>query len=221
MAFVNKKQWRSLEQWSPVAFVVSGVGFLLAFVLLGWELVAVEQIPELLLSMLIIPSFFALFVVGLLGFYPYVASASPRLALGGVVTATIGGISLAVIVVGKVTLDLLGIVGFTEEGPLVGLLFVMLLAYLLSFLFYAVASVRTGRPSRIVGLLLLVIVVEPASGILFDIFGVELGATAPLVTLGIAAVAILAVGYLLRNEATPTDHAEPAPTEVRHGRDDS
>lgn len=89
----------------------------------------------------------------------------------------------------------------------------------MSLLFYGVASIRTGSPSRTVGLLLLVPVVAflgQAVLLLTKILADSVLAGAQLILAGIMAVALLAVGYLLRSEGVPTDRAESVPTEVHH-----
>lgn len=206
--------WERLEQWSPGGFAIGGIGFLIALALLVVDTVATVTVPELALSVVVVPSVFILSLVGLPGFYPYVADESPRLALGGVVAATVAGASIALTTVGKIALDLLGVIGFTEEGPLLAGFFLWLIAFFLSMLFYGVASVRTGEPSRAVGLLLLVIVVEPAATLLNDLVGVDVGIGIAYATLGIAGAALLAIGYFLRIETVPSRRADPAPETV-------
>jgi len=197
-----------LGQWSPMAFLVGGAGLLLAFALLAIDTVATVNVPEVAISVFVVPSLLALVLVGLPGFYPFVADGSPRLARGGAVLATIGGVIIAVTVLGKVALDLMGIIGFTEEGPLVAGFFITMFAFFLSVLLYGAASVRSMEPSRIVGILMLVIIVEPGAVLLNDVIGVDLGIVVAFLTLGIAGIAFLAIGYLLRTDSTPIRQAE-------------
>lgn len=203
--------WRWLEQWSPIAFAVSGLGFLIALTLIVVDAITAVTVPEVILSVFSVPTMFVLSLVALPGFYPYVADASPRLALGGVVAAVVAGVSITLMTVGKIVLDLLGIIGFTEEGPLLAGFFLWLFAFFLSVLLYGVASVRTGEPSRVVGLLLLVIIAEPGSALLNDVVGLDLGIVILYATLGVAGTGFLAIGYLLRSESTLSDHEKPAP----------
>jgi hypothetical protein len=194
--------WGWLGQWSPIAFLVTGAGFLLALALLVVDTVATVNVPEMAIAVFTGPSLLALLLVGLPGFYPFVAEGSPRLALGGAVVATIGGAAIAVTILGKVALHLLGIIGFTEEGPLLAGFFIVMLALFLSVLLYGAASLTSGEPSRIVGLLLLVIILEPATVLLNDVIGVDVGIVIAFLTLGIAGTAFLAIGYSLRTIAT-------------------
>lgn len=207
----GSKVWSSLERWSPIGFITSGLGFLIALALLVVDATTTVTVSESLVSVFVLPSFLALSFLGLPGFYPYVADASPRLALGGVVAAAVAASSVTVVTVGKIALHLLGIVGFTEEGPLLAGFFLWLVAFFLSVLFYGVASVRTSEPSRVVGLLLLVIIIEPAVTLLNDLVGIDVGIAVAFLTLGIAGAAFLAIGYLLRSESAPSDHGNSAP----------
>lgn len=202
--------WAWLEQWSPVGFVVTGVGFLGAVALLVADTVAAVTISELLVSVFVVPSLLALFLVGLPGFYPYVADASPRLALGGVVAAIAGGTIVAVMTGAKIALDLLGVVGFTEEGPLVFGFILAFMALFLSVLFYGVASTRSGEPTRTVGLLLLLIIVEPAAVIVNDLVGIDVGVVVAFGTLGVAGIAFLAIGYILQGKSISNRRTEPS-----------
>lgn len=199
------------EQWSPFGFAVTGVGFLAAATLLTLDAIAILVIPELVISVFVVPSLLALFLIGLPGFYPYVAESSPRLALAGLIAASAGGATVVVMTVAKVALDLLGVVGFTEEGPLVIGFILAFTAMLLSVIFYGVGSTRSGEPSRTVGLLLLLVIVEPAAVLVNDLVGIDVGVALAFGTLGVGGAAFLAIGYLLR-VASVTDHsAEPKP----------
>jgi len=206
--------WSWLGQWSPIAFLVTGTGFLLAFALLVVDTTASIQVPEMAIAVFTAPSLLALLLVGLPGLYPFVAEGSPRLALGGAVTATLGGVIIAVSILGKVALDLLGVIGFTDEGPLLAGFFIAMLAFFLSVFVYGVASLKYGEPSRIVGLLLLVIILEPATVLLNDVIGVDVGIVIAFLTLGIAGTAFLAIGYSLRTESATDRQMEPTPDSV-------
>ena len=202
--------WKRLERWSPIGFIVGGAGFLISLALLLVEAMSAVTVPEIVLSVVVIPSLFALTVFALPGFYPYVADASPRLALIGGVAGFVAGAVMTFQTVAKTVLHVLGIIGFTEDGPLIGLFFLLLFAFFLSVLFYGVASVRSEEPSRLVGLLLLLIVVEPASALLNDVVGLDFGIAILYVTLGVAGLALVLIGYSLRSAATSSGRAESA-----------
>ena len=202
--------WKRLERWSPIGFIVGGGGFLISLALLVVDTMSAVTVPEIAVSVVVIPSLFALTVFAFPGFYPYVADGSSRLALAGLVAAVVGAATITVMTVGKVALHVLGVIGFTDEGPLVAGLFLWAVAFFLSVLFYGVASLRSGEPSRLVGLLLLVIVVEPASTLLNDVLGLDFGIAILYVTLGVAGLALVLIGYSLRSAATSSGRAESA-----------
>lgn len=208
MASTSQVLWAWLEQWSPIAFLITGVASLVACTLLVLDTVAAVTVSELLVSVFTVPGSLALFLVALPGFYPYVSEGSPKLALGGVIAATLGATSLAVLLVGKIALDLLGIIGFTEEGPLVVGFFLMFLAFFLSVVLYGLASVLSGEPSRMIGYLLLLIILEPATVLLTDVVGIDLGVVVALGTLGLSGLAFVLIGYMLRNESITNRRAE-------------
>jgi low temperature requirement protein LtrA len=92
----------------------------------------------------------------------------------------------------------------------------VLVGSVLGFVSFGVASLRTDAYSRTLGVLLLIPAILVVTNVLRFIVGLEV----VMITLGIVigdALAMLALGYVLRTEPTPTDRAEPAPTEVRHG----
>ena len=202
--------WKRLERWSPIGFMVAGVGFLLSLALLLVDTMSGVTVSEMVMSVVVIPNLLALTVFALPGFYPYVADASPRLALIGGVAGFVAGAVMAFQLVAKSALHVLGIIGFTEEGPLIGLFFLLMFALFLSVLFYGLASVRSGEPSRLVGILLLVIIVEPGAALLDDVLGFDFGIAILYVTLGVAGLALSLIGYSLRDAATASDRAESA-----------
>lgn len=217
MSWVGEERWESLERWSPVAFVIGGLGSVTVVAISLLEIVVYGQrfqaVPEWGIAIIALPTFFLTFV-GLLGFYPYIADEAPRLSLGGALAAAFGGGLMVVTVVASVIVHLMGIVSFTETEQIpafVVALLLLFLALLASFILYGIASTLTKTPSRTVGLLLLVPIVEPLFTILFDIIlSVEIPG-GPLGTLAVEGLALIAVGYFLRTGTEPTDNAEPAP----------
>lgn len=202
--------WGRLERWSSIGFVISGVGTLLALVLLLLDPMFGMTPSEMVISAAVVPNLLALTVFALPGFYPYIADASPRLALIGGIAGFVAGATMVFQVAVTGALHVLGISGFTEEGPLIGLFFVLMLAIFLSLLFYGLASVLSGEPSRLVGILLLGIVVDPASTLLNDVLGLNLGIEVLYVTLVIAGGALCLVGYLLWGATGPDGSTESA-----------
>lgn len=215
MARNDSALWGSLERLGPAGFVLAGLGSVSVVAISGLEILLYGQrfqvVPEIGIALVAIPTMFAT-LVGLLGFYPRIAGHSRWLARGGGATAAVGLLGVVLATVAGIVADLLGIARFTggeDVAVLNFLFFLVIVTLLLSFLLYGVASVLTSRPSRLVGFLLLIPVVEPLSVIAFGLLGVEVPG-GPLITLGIQGVALLALGYFLYAAPEPTGSAEPA-----------
>lgn len=217
MSIVSTNQWKLLKRWSPKAFAIGGVGSLSVVAISVLEMTIYGQrfqlVPEWGIAMIALPTFLATFL-GLFGFYPYISDQAPRLSRVGAFAAGFGGVLLVVNVVASITLDLLGIVSFTggEENPALLIGFMLLFVALFgSLLFYGIASVLTKTPSRTVGLLLLVTLVEPIFTLLFDVVvNIEIPG-GPLGTLAVEGLALVLIGYLLWSGTEPTPGPEPTP----------
>lgn len=216
MAFVNKKQWRLLETWSPAAFLVAGVLWLVDTVLLSIELftgVSILGTPGAVNAVLYISGLVTA-IVGLLGFYPGLAGRTPRLARVGAGIVGIAGIAISVFLAWFVAVTLLN-----KPDPPGAPFILSLLVATLGILLLGIASIRAGIPSRTVGLLVLAIPATLLGGILL-VYVVYGGSspdwTSPVIGIFMS-VLLLAIGYRLRIEPEPTDREEPAPTEARHG----
>lgn len=212
MAIISTQRWESLEQWSPTAFLVGGLlmvvdaAFVAANVVTGAE-------HFLLLGEAFVGAAWTAALIGLLGLYPGLADRSRWLSRAGVVFAVIGVVVFAVLAVAS-----LGYYTGILTGEFDTTVFIpgVLIGSVLGFVSFSVASLRTGVHSRTVGILLLVPAILVVTNILRFVAGFE----SATITLGIVigdALAMLAIGYLLRTEPAPTDRAEPAPTEARHG----
>lgn len=210
----NMGWWDSLALMGPIAFMIAGFGFLSLSVVGALDAAEIMSSPAWVHAILGLGSVVVVFI-GLLGFYPVVADAAPRLSLGGAVTSAIGGAAITVAVVGSI-----GVAVTTQqpfgEGPSWGppLLTLAFILALLSFLSYGIASSRTNCPSRTVGLLLLVPVVVflgQAVLLLSKILAAFVLATAQLALAGIVAIALIAVGYRLQTDATGPEQSEPSP----------
>lgn len=205
----------SLEKWSGTAIFLAGLLMLIGFLRGALDRTGLPTIawPEWVSALIMISSMLLLFI-GLVGLYPYIADRSPRLALSGAWTAAIGGAVLIVAVTAGILLDLMGVIGFTEgeNNPvLLGLFFGVMILFFLTLVLNGIASVRTKRPSRIVGLLLLVPIVEPGSVLVMDLIGIDLGFSVALATLGIAGISIAAAGYLIRAGSTQQSRPQTDP----------
>lgn len=193
-----------------MAFLVSGTGFLVVLALLIVDRITTVTVSEAAVSVIVVPTLIVLSLLALPGFYPYVRDASPRLGLAGLAAAILAGVSVTVVAVGKLVLHLLGIVGWTDEGPLLAGFFLWLIGFFLSLLCYGAASAWTGEPSRLIGVLMLFIILEPGSTLLNDLVGIDIGIAMAYGTLGLAGVAYLTIGYLLRTGSASSDYRESA-----------
>jgi hypothetical protein len=147
-------------------------------------------------------------LLGLLGVYPRLADRSRWLSRAGAVFAGIGVVVFATMAV-TVLLYYAGIPA-GEYGN-VGQFFIpgVLVGSVLGFVSFSFASLRTGVHSRTFGILLLVPAVLVVTNILRFVAGLE----STTITLGIViadASAMLAIGYLLRNEGVAVERAKPS-----------
>lgn len=151
----SRSLWASLETGRSTAFLVGGLMWVLDTTLLGIELFAGVSIlgtPGPLNPMLYISGTVAA-CVGLLGFYPELADRMPRTArASGAVVAGAGGL---------LSLSLLWFIAVTllnRPDPPFALLVLGILGVALGFVLFGFAGIRTGVPSRTVGILLLSVV---------------------------------------------------------------
>lgn len=205
--------WESLEQWRATLFLVGGL-ILLLDVLPVVANIRTGAADWLILGQTFVGAGWTATLVGLLGLYPEFSDRSRWLSRVGAVFAVIGVVTFGVMAitsllyyVGIPSGDYDAISWFFLPGVLIG--------SVLGFVTFSTISLRTGIPSRTVGVLLLVPAILVVTNILRFIVGME----SATITLGIVigdALAMLAIGYVLRTEGVPTDSAEPTPAEVRH-----
>lgn len=212
----NTTRGDALEQWRAAAFLIAGV--LLAGVAV-YKGVGAFTSWSVTMEVDLIVGGLALIapVVGLLGLYPRLREAAPRVSLIGIVSAVVSaGVVLAVLVWFFATTLQLGRFPVWNEAPVwtAAALAVVFLTLSLGFLLLGVASLRTTALSRPVSLLLVVPAVMWL-GLLANVF-VRAIANLDFYVYVVNAAVVLAIGYFLRTETEPTDRAEPAPTEARH-----
>lgn len=155
MSVSDTVPWNSLENWSPLAFIISGLAILIDVALASLETLASVPFPGWLNISLGLGGLWVV-LMGLIGFYPQVAKSAPRLSLGGLLAGTTGWLALTVGLGWGIILDLTTQTTLAE-GPSFGpqIFISAIVLTLLSFLFYGVASSRTYSPSRTIGLLFL------------------------------------------------------------------
>jgi len=191
----------AFARWGPAAFVIGGIGILGTSVVGSLDVSgAMQTPPRLAMGPLLFGLWFVF--VGLLGFHRRVADASPRLARAGWWTAGVAWGIWSATLLAALAIDLTTERTLANPGswgpPLLTVAFILAL---LGFLCYGVASVRTERPSRAVGVLLLLPVVAffgQAALLASKILTGEVVAALQLAFGALVAVALIAVGYRLR-----------------------
>jgi len=194
----------AFERWGPVAFVIGGVGLLGTSVAGSLDVAGViEAPPRLAMGPLLFGLWFVF--VGLLGFHRRVADASPKLARGGWWTVGVAWVIWSATLLAALAVDLTTGRTLADPGswgpPLLTVAFVLAL---LGFLCYGTASARTERPSRTIGVLLLLPVVAffgQAALLASKILTGEVVATLQLAFGALIAVALIAIGYRLRGSS--------------------
>jgi len=191
----------ALERWSPTLFLVGGV------VLIGFaaSLAAIGLMDMSVPRDLFAGVGFTLSFLGLIGVSAGLTDQSPSLARAGAVFAALGAVGFALtFVFGIADLVAISLPAWVEAFQLLNIV-----GLILGFLLVGIASLRTDAHSRPLGGLLLV----PA--LVFAVnFGrvVVLGAWtpawAPFILGSLQALAMLALGYLLRAEAVSQESTE-------------
>lgn len=192
------------ERWSPMAFIVGGIGLLGTSVVGSLDVATVIQSPpRLAMGPLLLGLWFVF--VGLIGLYPRVADGAPRLSLGGVGTSGLAWVVWSITMLAAIGVDITSQRTIADPGswgpPLLAGAFVLAL---LSFLLYGIASTRSERPSRTLGILLLVPVVAflgQATLLVSKILTGDVVAVLQLALGGITAIVLILVGYRLQNDA--------------------
>ncbi len=211
---VRSGRWRSLEQWSRTAFVVGGLLMIVDASFVAASIVTATE-GFLLVGQAFVGAAWTVALLGLLGLYPGLADRSRWLARAGAVFAIIGVVIFAVMTV-TVLVYYAGIPAGEYDAVSVFFIPGVFIGSVLGFVAFGIASLRTTIHSRTLGVLLLVPPILVVTNILRFVAGME----AATITLGIVvgdALAMLAIGYVLRAESEPADRTEPTLTESRHG----
>ncbi len=200
------------ERWAPLAFTVGGLGLLGTTVVASIDVAGVARAPpRLAMGPLLFGLWFVF--VGLIGAYPHLRAAGPRLSRGGVGTAGIAWLLWTGTLLAAIVVDLTTPRTVAEPGPWgPPLLTVGFVLALLSFLGYGLAGVRTARPSRLLGALLLVPVVAFLGQtvlLLSKIVTGDVAAGLQLALGGVTGLALVVLGSRLRtgDDDTTRSHA--------------
>lgn len=204
--------WGWLESRAPTIFLGVGAWFVGYAGLKTIRLLTEIAVPDVVS---VTVGHLGLFVLalGLLGLYPRVRGAAPRLARAGAVTSVLSGICSVVLLVAvlHLTLSMGGYPAIPEDtaqgflSPVLGagLLLVSLLTILLGFLLFGVAGLRTEALSEQIGYLLLVPSVMWTLLFVMHATGVD-GTLIGVIVYPPIAASLLTMGYRLRTEAGST-----------------
>jgi hypothetical protein len=204
MVPINTKQWKWLEARSPTLFLVGG-----GLVVVYAGLHGIEAATDMVMKPNPFEFGYVIGFLGLLGLYPTMVDERPWLARAGAVAAVLGIVALTAFTVIHLA-DLAGL--FSSDPAAMPSWFnvfipLALIGFVVGYLAFGVASLRSGVHSRTVGLLLLVpglivvwMIIQTTAGY-FD----EL--TAFVVSAG-EAMAHLAIGTTLRAKSSAADRDE-------------
>lgn len=206
MASGDESTLHTLERWSPTLFLISGVLLIVYATAQGlWAFTDVMPKNH---------GFeigYTLGFLGLLGLYPRVARRSPLLARVGALAAASGVLAIAYVSLN----DYVHITGLME-GDLPGwqlLRMTPLIGFIIGYLAFGIASLRSHVYSLRLGLLLLlpgVITILMLASILTGHPILSRFQTVFVVSAG-EAMAHVAIGTTLRSEAGGTEEADPGP----------
>lgn len=200
MIGATAKQETSLEKHSPTLFLVAGVLLTGYAVLNGIKAFTVMAVEPNLFEFGYVIGF-----LGLFGLYPQLADRRPRLAHTGAVAAAFGAVAISAFNIG----ELAKLTGIAPNG-LPGMpvfVFMALIGFVLGYLAFGVASLRSNVYSRSIGIVLLVpgiIVILMLAHIAAGLDSLE---TAFVISAG-QAMAHLAIGATLRAEAKQADYED-------------
>lgn len=197
---VGTGRWASLERWSPRLFLVGAV-FILVFALHNAQVFLTDATFEQWLYPTVLLGRIAVFL-GIVGLSVEIVDRSPRLGRLGRALAILATISA----LGLLVLGILDQMGYgTDVIAVFG--FGTVALTILTYALFGVAILRTGAYSTLVGALLLVAIV-PILVVLFGRFVLPVRLLGAVSETALFAIFVV-IGYSLRAEFGPTDHAEP------------
>lgn len=202
MSFTRSHRWTLLERWSPRLFLAAG-GILIVFAAIN-GFGAITGIP---IEYNGFQFGYVIGFLGLMGLFSSVSTSSPWLARAGTGAAIAGVVGLTTMTL----FDITRLVGLTTGDVPGWSLFVglTLVGFVPGYFCFGVASLRGGRYSRRVGLVLLAPAVIVILMVAHIVLGFASEVTAFVISTG-QAMAHLAIGATLRAETSRGDHDTPA-----------
>jgi len=190
--------WTTLEQWSPLTFLVAAGMFTLPLLAFGFEAVAGIAID---VSPAVMFLFVLVIFVGLLGLYPQLAAHDATLAKGGAVLLA----ATAAIIVLALAASVLSVGPTFGKSTIAAIVMAVLAGSGLTVTTFGTASLRSRAHPRPVGGFLLVTGAGMAVVIIgMLVFGDPTPAWVGAVANGLIAISLGATGYTLRAEGIPT-----------------
>jgi len=190
--------WTTLEQWSPLTFLVAAGLFTLPVLAFGFEAVtgiAIDVSPAVMFLFVLVV------FVGLLGLYPRLAKHDTKLAKTGVTLLA----ATAAIVLSSLAASVLSVGPKFGKSAIAAIVMAVLVGSGLTVTTFGTASLRSRAHPRPVGGFLLVTGAGMAVvmvGML--VFGDPTPAWVGAVSNGLIAISLGVTGYTLRGECIPT-----------------
>lgn len=202
MAILSKRQWKSLEHGRAILFLIAGMLFIPKVVIEAANVIVGAESLMTLARVFLGAGWTAAFI-GLLGFYPSLVDRGGWLVHISTVSAVVGAITFSVMAAASL--------GY-YTGILSGAIFDVLIYFIpgvfigivLGFGLFGIISLQTIIYSKSIGFLFLVLPVV----FLFNLASPFIGFTTPtksLVVIFTLTLAMLFIGYLLRNGHALTD----------------
>lgn len=209
MSISSSSRWEPLERWSPTAFLIAGVVFVIDAAIVATNvIVGAEHL--MLFGQAFVGAGWTAALIGLLGLYPRLADRSYWLARIGAASAIIGTVTYAVMAIAALVYyagipsgEFGAIVPYYLPGVFIG--------SILGFVAISIAILRTTVFSRVLSVLFLIlpaiVIVNFATGAA----GVSTPTTILVVVIALAVV-MLAIGYRLQTGSALTgrEDAQPA-----------
>lgn len=200
----------SLEELSQSLFLLGGLMFAVAAALTVVAMVTGDVQSNMVLGEAFIAFGWIGPLIGLLGLYPVLRERNPWLVRAGLVFAVLGLIAFVYLTAASVFAFIQSMEITEIPIPIAVFLPGIIAGSLLAFVCFSVASLRSDAHSRTLGILMLV-----PSGIFVTNFVVIPAIRGPgpnppeigFVITGLLAVAMLAIGYVLRTEQAPAERS--------------
>lgn len=202
MTRTDTPPWNLLERWSPRLFLSAGALLIVYASLNGMWAFADMATRENGFEFGYVLGF-----LGLLGLYPSLVHRSPVLARFGAAGAASGIVGITAISAVEVA-QLGGISSGTPPGWWL-FVFFALAGFMLGYISFGVAILRTGRYSTFIGVLVSVPGIIVVLMVMHIVAGYASDLTAFVISAGEAMVH-LAIGATLKTKTTPSDGEEPS-----------